>query len=115
MSENLGGSPEQWCPYRVPVFHKTLIVSAQTDEEKDARHVLETVNPLPPLALLATHINHQHFMIPQIEACFRDADCPSPTVNDVLLIWKIMRIKESFQIREVIVQAIRDAGKRSGR
>ena len=113
MSGDLRGLRGQRSPYRVPVFHKTLIVSTQTDEEENARHVLETMNPLPPLALLATHINHQHFMVPQIEARFCNADCPSPTVNNVLFVGQIMRIKEPVQIREVIVQAVWNVGKRS--
>ena len=73
------------------------------------------MNPLPPLALLATHVNHQHFMIPQIEARFCDADCPSPALNDVLLVGKIMGFEEPFQIRKVIVQAVLDAGDQGDR
>ena len=115
MSRNPARLRGECHPYRVPVFHKTLIVSTQTDEEENARHVLETVNPLPPLALLATHVNHQHFMIPQIEARFCYADCPSPALNDVLLVGEVVGFKEPFQIREVIVQAVRDAGDQGGR
>ena len=114
MSTNLERSWELWCPYRVSVFHKTLIVSTQTDKEQDARHVLETMNPLPPFALLATHVDHQHFMVPQVESRFRDANCSSPTLNDVLLVGNIVGIKEPLQISEVIVQAKWGAGERSG-
>ena len=73
------------------------------------------MNPLPSLAPLATHVNYQHFMIPQIEACFRNSDRPSPTVNNVLLVGEIMGNKEPFQIREVIVQTVWDACERSGK
>jgi len=72
------------------------------------------MNPLPALALLATHVDHQHFMIPQVESRLCDANCSSPTLNDVLLVGNIVGIKEPFQIREVIVQAGWGAGERSG-
>ena len=103
MSTDLARSWEQWCLYRVSVFHQTLIVSTQTDEEENARHVLETVDPLPPFALLATHVNHQHLVISQVETCLRDADRPSPTLDNVLFVRSIVGIKEPLQIGEVIV------------
>ena len=106
MSTNLVGLRRGVSPYRVSVFHQTLIVSAQTDKEQDTCHVLETMDPLPPLALLATHVDHQHLMIPQVEARFRNADCSCPTLNDVLLVRNIVGIKKSFQVSEVIVQAV---------
>lgn len=114
MSANPERSRELWRPYRVPVLHKTLIVSAQTDKEENARHVLETMDPFPPLALLAADVDHQHFMIPEVKAGFRNADRPSSAVNDVLLVRNVLRIKEPFQIGEVVVQAIWDTGKRPG-
>lgn len=48
--------------YCIFVFHQTLVVPAQAHQEQYTRHILETVNPLPPLALLATNVHHHHFM-----------------------------------------------------
>jgi hypothetical protein len=73
------------------------------------------MNPLPPFALLATDVDHQHFMIPEIEARFGDADCTSPAVNDVLLVGDIVWIKESLEIREIVIQTVGREGERSGR
>ena len=107
MSTDLERSWGQSCPYRVPIFHQTLIVSTQADQEKDTRHVLETVNPLPSLALLATHVDHQHLMIPKVEARFCNADRPCSTLNYVLFVWNIVGLEKALQISEVIVQAAR--------
>ena len=71
------------------------------------------MNPLPPLALLATHIDHKHLMVPEIKARFCDADRASSTVNDVLLVWSIVGFKEPVQIREIIVQAVQGVDERS--
>lgn len=61
------------------------------------------MNPFPPFALLTTHVDHQHLVVPQIEASFRNADRASPAMNDVLLVGSIVGIKESVQIREIII------------
>ena len=64
------------------------------------------MNPLPPLALLTTHVDHQHFVVSQIETGFRDADCAGPAVDDVLLVGNIAGIKEPAQIGEIIIEAV---------
>ena len=70
--------------YRILVFNQTLVVTAQRDQEQNARHVLETVDPFPSFALLPTDVDHEHFVIAELEQCFRDANCSRTTVDDVL-------------------------------
>ena len=113
MSASLGRSREKSCPYRVSVLHQTLIVSTQADQEKDTRHVLETMNPLPSLALLTTHVDHQHFVISKCEARFCNADCPCSALEYVLLVRNVVGLEKAFQVSEVIAQAVRDACERS--
>ena len=91
--------------YGIFVFNEALVETAQADKEKNARHVLETVNPLPPLALLPTNIDHEHVMFAQGEDRLGDTDRPRTGVDDVLLIGHIRRVEESVQIREVVQQA----------
>ena len=73
------------------------------------------MNPLPPLALLTTHINHQHFVIPQVEAGLCNADCPGSALNYVLLVRDIVGVEKPFQIGEVIVHAARVTGEQRER
>ena len=73
------------------------------------------MNPLPPFALLTSHVDHQHFMIPQVEAGFRNADRASPAVNDVLLEGGIVWLKEPVQIFEIVAKAVGSVCERSDR
>jgi hypothetical protein len=71
--------------HHVLVLDERLVIATQGDEEKDTCHVLETVDPLPSFALLATDVNHEHFMVTQVEACLRHADRARTTLDDVLV------------------------------
>jgi len=72
--------------YRIAVFHETLVISTQTNKEQYARHVLKAVYPFSPLALLATHVDHDHFLtLLQRKCCFCDANCPGTTLHNILL------------------------------
>ena len=75
------------------VLHQALIISAQTGKEQYTRHILEAVYPLPSLALLTTDIDHEHVVVAQGEDSFGDANCPGTSMDDVLLVRHICRIK----------------------
>ena len=79
--------------YRILVFNETLIIATQAHEEQNAGHVLETMNPLPPLTLLTADIDHEHIVVAQGEDSLCDTDCPCASVDDVLLIGYVRRIK----------------------
>jgi hypothetical protein len=42
--------------HRIPILHQTLVVPAQTDQEENGRYVLEAVDPLSALGLLAADL-----------------------------------------------------------
>lgn len=45
-------------PYLIALFQQHLVVFTQSHTEDNGGHVLEAMNPLLPLAALATHIEH---------------------------------------------------------
>ena len=93
-----------WFTYRVLILYETLVVPTQAYQKQYTCDVLETVNPLPPLTLLAADVYHQHFMISELENGLRNADCPCAASNDVLLCGNVVRLKETVQVREEIRQ-----------
>ena len=72
--------------YRVLVLDETLVEATQADQEQYTRHILETVDPLPTLALLATDVDHEHVVVAEGEDRLGDTDCPCASVDDVLLV-----------------------------
>lgn len=82
--------------HRVLVFHQALIITTQADQEQYACDILETMDPLSPLALLPTHIDHEHFMVLQLEDRLSDTDRPSPASNNVLFRGNIIQSKQSI-------------------
>ena len=79
--------------YRVLVLHQTLVETTQTDQEQYTCHILETVNPLPTLALLTADVDHEHVVIAQREDRLRDANCPRAGVDDILFIRDVRRVE----------------------
>lgn len=71
--------------YRVFIFHQALVVPVQTNQKQDTRHVLETVDPFPSFALLASHVDHDHLVLPEVERRLYDTCRPGPTPNNILL------------------------------
>lgn len=71
--------------HRILVLHQALVIPTQTDEEQDARHVLEAMYPLSPFRLLPSNIDHQHLLVTQIEDRFRNPNRPRFTSDDILL------------------------------
>ena len=79
--------------YRVLVLDETLVEATQADQEQYTRHILETVNPLPTLALLATDVDHEHVVVAQGEDGLRDTNCPRASVDDVLLVRNVLWVE----------------------
>lgn len=48
----------KWHAYLIALLQQHLIVFTQSHTEYNGGHVLEAMNPLLPLAPLATHIEH---------------------------------------------------------
>ena len=90
--------------YRVLILDETLVVPTQAYQKQYTCDVLEAVNPLPPLTLLAADINHHHLMISELENSLCDADCPCTASNDVLLCGNVVLSEEPVQVREEIRQ-----------
>lgn len=65
------------------------------------------MNPLSSLALLPANINHQHFMISELEDGLGNADCSCSTTNDVLLGWDVVDGEKPFQVRVEVRQAVK--------
>lgn len=45
-------------PHLIVRLHQDLVVLAECHEEHDGRHVLEAMDPLPPLGPLSSHVHH---------------------------------------------------------
>ena len=95
----------QGCTHRILVFNQALVITTETDEEQYAGNVLETVNPLPPLALLAADINHQHLVFAQMEDGFCDTNRPCTRVHNVLFVWDVRRVEQTVQVSIEVDQA----------
>ena len=79
--------------YRVLVFNQTLIITTETDQEQDARDILEAMYPLATLALLAADVDHKHVVVAQGEDRLGDTDCPCTRVDDVLLVRNVLWVE----------------------
>jgi hypothetical protein len=75
-----------------------LVITTEADEEQDASDVLETVYPFSPLALLATNVNHQKLVLPEVEGCFCYTDRPCAASDDVLFSGLILGLEESIEV-----------------
>ena len=46
------------CPYLLRIFKEDLVVLAEGNKVNNGGYGLKTMDPLPPLRALATHIHH---------------------------------------------------------
>ena len=60
-STSAGRGNREWT-YRVALLDEALVVPAERDEEEDGGDVLEAVDPLAALGLLAADVDHDELL-----------------------------------------------------
>lgn len=64
--------------------------------------------PLSSLALLTTHIDHEHLMVLELKHSFGDTNRSCSTLNNVLFGWLVNFCEEAVQIWEEVGQTMDD-------
>ena len=86
--------------YTILVFNKTLVVSADSDEEEQAVDVLEAVDPLLTLRTLASNVEHAVCEIAQVEDRLGDTRCAQTRAQHILVCWNVVAREEAVYILE---------------
>lgn len=55
------------------------------------------MNPFPSLALLSTHIDHEHLMILQCKRRLCNPDRPRSALDDILIMGLVRWVKQPIQ------------------
>jgi hypothetical protein len=92
--------------HRIPIFDEALVVPAQAGEEEDAGHVLEAVDPLAALALLAADVDDGELALAEREARLGDARRARADVHRVLVRRPVSRREERVELAEKVAEAV---------
>jgi hypothetical protein len=84
--------------YTILVFHKTLIVTANSNEEEQAVNILKAMDPLLALRALSSNIKHAVCQVPQVKDRLCDTRCAQARAQHILVCRHIIARKEAVDI-----------------
>ena len=77
--------PKKAETYAILVFNKTLIVTANGDEEEQTVNILKAMDPLLALRALSSNVEHAVCQVPEIKDRLSDTRCAQARAQHILV------------------------------
>lgn len=88
------------------IFEKQLIVLGDSDQEEDCRDILKAMDPLLSLGTLSSNIEHAVGKVSNDEGGFGDTRGLDTGAKDILIIWHVIMLSDSFDVIKVARQRV---------
>jgi len=83
------------------IFEEKLVVFGNGNKEKDGSNVLEAMNPLLSFRSLSTYIEHAVGEVTNNKCCLGDTSGLDTRPENILIIWHIIRLRDTLNIIKV--------------